>query len=74
MIPSNAMFDSRGGNCILEFEVEDVEDERLKALNVEVIKPPTTQPWELLSVWFLDPQGDKINFYAYVAQSELQKS
>ncbi len=60
--------DPRPGNCFLEFEVEDVdrEYERLKALQVQVIKPPTTQPWGLRSVWFCDPQGNRINFYASV--------
>ena len=60
------------GNCFLEFEVEDVdkEFERLKELNVEVIKPPTTQPWGLRSVWFRDPDGNKINFFAHVSESE----
>ena len=50
---------SQGGNCFLEFEVDDVdaEYERLKTLNVEVVKLPTTQPWGVRSVWFRDPQG-----------------
>jgi predicted enzyme related to lactoylglutathione lyase len=58
----------RAGNCFLEFEVEDVdrEYERLKTLQVNVIKPPTTQPWGLRSVWFCDPQGNRVNFYAFV--------
>jgi len=46
----------------------DREYERLKAWNVEVLKPPTTQPWGLRSVWFCDPQGNRINFYAHVVQ------
>ena len=60
------MKDSGSGNCFLEFEVEDVDQEyqRLKGLNVEVIKPPTTQPWGIRSVWFRDPAGNKINFFA----------
>ena len=61
--------DSGAGNCFLEFEVEDVdvEYERLKALNVEVVKPPTTQPWGVRSVWFRDTDGNIVNFYAHVA-------
>jgi len=57
------------GNCFLEFEVEDVDQEFecLKELKVEVIKPPTTQPWGLRSVWFRDPDGNKINFFARVS-------
>jgi predicted enzyme related to lactoylglutathione lyase len=66
------MENSGSGNCFLEFEVEDVDQEyeRLKELNVEVIKPPTTQPWGIRSVWFLDPEGNKINFLAQVARDE----
>lgn len=65
MVPG-LMDDSGSGNCFLEFEVEDVDQEyqRLKGLNVEVIKPPTTQPWGIRSVWFRDPAGNKINFFA----------
>jgi catechol 2,3-dioxygenase-like lactoylglutathione lyase family enzyme len=59
---------SQGGTCFLEFEVEDVdvEYERLKALNVDVVKHPTTQPWGVRSVWFRDPRGNLVNFYARV--------
>ena len=61
--------DSGAGNCFLEYEVEDVdkEYERLKALHVKVVKPPTTQPWGLRSVWFRDTDGNIVNFYAHVA-------
>jgi catechol 2,3-dioxygenase-like lactoylglutathione lyase family enzyme len=60
---------SGAGSSFLEFEVEDVDKdyERLKALNVTVVKPPTTQPWEVRSVWFRDPDGNLVNFYARVA-------
>jgi predicted enzyme related to lactoylglutathione lyase len=64
--------EAHAGNCFLEFEVEDVDQEyeRLRALDVEILKPPTTQPWGLRSVWFSDPQGNRINFYAYVPKIE----
>ena len=67
MVPG-LMKDTGAGNCFLEFEVADVDQEyqRLKTLNVDVIKPPTTQPWGLRSVWLLDPDGHKINFFAQV--------
>lgn len=65
--------DPLSGNCFLEFEVDDVdrEYERLKALRVNVIKPPTTQPWGLRSVWFCDPQGNRVNFYASVPATSI---
>ena len=36
------------GSYTIEFEVEDVDQEfeRLQAMNVEIVKPPTTQPWD----------------------------
>ena len=67
MVPG-LMAGAGAGNCFLEFEVEDVDKdyERLKALNVKVVKPPTTQPWGLRSVWFRDIDGNLVNFYARV--------
>jgi predicted enzyme related to lactoylglutathione lyase len=57
------------GSCVLEFEVEDVdtEYERLTRMNVSIVKPPTTQPWGLRSVWFRDPDGNIVNFYGKIA-------
>ena len=71
MVPG-LMAGSGAGNCFLEFEVEDVDKdyERLKALNVQVVKPPTTQPWGWRSVWFRDPDGNKVNFCARVANGQ----
>jgi len=56
------------GNVVLEFEVEDVDEEyaRLLALSIPIVKPPTTQPWGLRSVWFRDPDGNIVNFFAAV--------
>jgi len=56
------------GNVVLEFEVEDVDEEyaRLLDMHVPIVKPPTTQPWGLRSVWFRDPDGNIVNFFAAV--------
>ena len=56
------------GSYTIEFEVEDVDQEfeRLQAMNVEIVKPPTTQPWGRRSVWFRDPDRNIINFYVNV--------
>ena len=56
------------GSYTIEFEVEDVDQEfeRLQAMNVEIVKPPTTQPWGHRSVWFRDPDRNILNFYASV--------
>ncbi|MBI5957216.1 MAG: VOC family protein [Chloroflexi bacterium] len=62
------MEDTGYGRCVLEFEVNDVDQEyeRLKSRNVVVVKLPTTQPWGVRSVWFRDPDRNLINFYARV--------
>lgn len=60
----NSMQGAGRGSFTLEFEVEDVDQEtqRLAELNVPIVKPPTTQPWGLRSVWFRDPDGNLVNF------------
>jgi uncharacterized glyoxalase superfamily protein PhnB len=60
------------GGAVLEFEVGDVDAEyqRLISLGAPIVKPPTTQPWGLRSVWFRDPQGNIVNFFAQAAQSK----
>lgn len=64
----DSMRDSGSGRYTLEFEVDDVdrEFERLKALDVTFVKRPTTQTWGRRSVWFRDPDGNIINFFASV--------
>lgn len=56
------------GATIVGFEVADVdaEDTRLRALGVPIVKPPQTYPWGTRSVWFRDPDGNLVNFYARV--------
>jgi len=53
---------------MVQFEVDDVdrEYERLQKLNVEWVKPPTTQPWGSRSIWFRDPDGNVVDFFAWV--------
>jgi catechol 2,3-dioxygenase-like lactoylglutathione lyase family enzyme len=56
------------GNCTLEFKVDDVDQEfeRLTRLDVPIVKPPMTHSWGLRSVWFRDPDGNIVNFFAPV--------
>jgi len=51
---------------ILDFVVDDVdaEYERIDALGVEWIMPPTTQPWGNRSMIFRDPEGNLINVFS----------
>ena len=53
-------------DIILDFLVEDVdaEYERVKALGVGWVMPPTTQPWGNRSMIFRDPEGNLINVFS----------
>jgi len=52
----------------LEFQVDDVDKEyrRLQHMDIEWVKPPTTQSWGNRSIYFRDPDGNLINFYSRV--------
>src|SRR5579863_3352309 len=51
---------------ILDFLVDDVdaEYERIRALGVEWVLPPTTQPWGNRNMIFRDPEGSLINVFS----------
>ena len=60
----------RGGprgrdDVILDFRVGDVdaEYERIAALGVAWVMPPTTQPWGNRSMIFTDPGGNLVNVF-----------
>lgn len=55
-------------SAILEFEVSDVDQEyrRLQAIVKNWVKSPTTQPWGTRSIYFRDPDGNLVDFYAWV--------
>jgi catechol 2,3-dioxygenase-like lactoylglutathione lyase family enzyme len=57
---------AKNGNVILEFEVTDVDKEyaRLQRLVKTWAKPPTAQPWGTRSIYFRDPDGNLVDFYA----------
>lgn len=63
------------GSYTIEMEVEDVDQEyeRLKALNVTIVKAPSTQTWGRRSVWVRDPQGNILNFYKKVGRGTRKK-
>jgi catechol 2,3-dioxygenase-like lactoylglutathione lyase family enzyme len=56
-------------SAILEFRVEDVDHEyaRLHNLVKQWIKPPTIQPWGTRSIYFRDPDGNLVDFFAPIA-------
>jgi len=55
-------------SVILEFRVGNVDQEyaRLQPLVKTWVKPPTTQPWGTRSLYFRDPDGNLVDFYALV--------
>ena len=67
MTPGSAQGAGFGG-VVLEFEVSDVDAEydRLLQRGIPIVKMPTTQAWGLRSVWFRDPLGNIVNFFAPV--------
>ena len=64
-IPGSAE-SSANRSASLEFEVADVDGEyaRLQGIVKTWVKPPTTQPWGTRSIYFRDPDGNLVNFYA----------
>jgi predicted enzyme related to lactoylglutathione lyase len=56
----------RRPETILDFLVDDVDEEyeRVKALGVEWVMPPATQPWGNRSMIFRDPKGNLINVFS----------
>lgn len=57
---------AKNKSLVLEFEVADVDREyqRLGSLVKVWVKPPTTQPWGTRSIYFRDPDGNLVDFYA----------
>lgn len=60
---------AEGGNpnMTTAFTVDDVDSEfvRLKALGVEIIDEPTTQPWGARNMRFRDPDGNLVVFRCF---------
>ena len=69
-IPGSAVA-GKNRSVILEFKVANVDAEyrRLQGLVKIWVKPPTTQPWGSRSIYFRDPDGNLVDFYALVPAS-----
>jgi predicted enzyme related to lactoylglutathione lyase len=55
----------RRSGFVLDFLVDDVdaEYERIAALGVDWVMPPTDQPWGCRAMIFADPEGNLINVF-----------
>ncbi len=62
-------------SAILEFRVDDVDNEFEKLENVvgEFVQRPTTQPWGNRSLLFRDPDGNLINLYTPVSAEAIKR-
>ena len=60
----------RPDGIILDFLVDDVDAEypRIAALGVDLVMPPTTQPWGNRSMMFRDPAGHLVNVFSREAR------
>lgn len=57
-------------NICIAFTVTDVDIEfdRLKALGVKIVSPPTVRPWGAKNMSFLDPDNNLITFRCFPKQ------
>jgi catechol 2,3-dioxygenase-like lactoylglutathione lyase family enzyme len=64
-IPGSAI-PGQNRSSILEFRVVDVDREfkRLQDVVTQWVKGPSTQPWGTRSIYFRDPDGNLVNFFA----------
>ena len=57
---------AKNRSVVLQFRVSDVDQEyrRLQSLVKSWVKAPTSQPWGTRSIYFRDPDGNLVDFYA----------
>jgi catechol 2,3-dioxygenase-like lactoylglutathione lyase family enzyme len=72
-IPGSAKA-AQNRSLILEFRVSDPDREyaRLQG-SVEWVKGPTTQPWGTRSIYFRDPDGNLVDFFAPAVKKERSR-
>lgn len=58
-------------SLILEFEVTDVDEQFARLQNIinDWVKPATNQPWGTRSIYFRDPDGNLVDFFARIAHT-----
>ncbi len=64
----------RRASVVLDFLVDDVdaEYERIAALGVDWVMPPTNQPWGSRAMIFADPAGNLINVFSRIPRVDGQ--
>lgn len=69
-IPGSAS-GAKNNSVVLQFRVADVDQEyrRLQSLVKTWVKPPSTQPWGTRSIYFRDPDGNLVDFYAPIKRA-----
>ncbi len=62
-------------NVSLWLQVRDVrvEQQRLAALDVEIVRPPEREPWGLVEMWVADPDGTRIVLVEVPEQHPLRR-
>lgn len=73
---ANAAHAADNHSVIIEFRVDDVDSEyqKLRALSVDFVNEPTTQPWGNRSLLFRDPDGNLINFFTPITPEALNRN
>ena len=58
---------NRNQNICLAFTVDDIdrEYEKVLALGVEIIEPPTKRPWGAVNMSFYDPDNNMVFFRSF---------
>ena len=66
MLGASAPVPRSAGSIIIEFLVDDVDDEfeRLRPHLTDVVLEPATMPWGNRSTLFRDPDGNLVNLFA----------
>ncbi|MFN3948829.1 VOC family protein [Microbacterium sp.] len=65
LFPGTGLTVAANTSAILEFQVEDVDQERIRLGDrVPVLQEPTTMPWGNRAMMLADPDGNRVNLYA----------
>ncbi|MDT0156642.1 VOC family protein [Microbacterium sp. ARD32] len=65
LFPGTGLTVASNTSAILEFQVDDVDDERARLGDrVQVVQEPTTMPWGNRAMMLVDPDGNRVNLYA----------